>query len=131
MKERDLYPIIEEVLSNSLSQSALIEVKICKGHSLPFTALAPHQIRALKLCTHSLIFKIPDGTFSQSPADMFYLHEARGWVCIVFYVPHRKKCLYLIDINTWVDNIVKSDRKSVTEDDCKRLAELFLDLNKL
>jgi len=106
------------------------ELKLCKGKSLPFSAIAEHQIAAL------LAVSSPDGLYHKltdqpvsiqektknmrftrpKPFDCFFLQEQAAEIVIMFYVPRKKKTVYYIDISDFVEMKRKATRKSITED---------------
>lgn len=95
-------------------ESAAFELKICKGTSLPFSAVQPHQVSALLAVKNTgLEYKIPDDTMGSKPFDCFRLF-GNAFVVVMFYersVNH----FYLIDIDIWCHEVSVSTRKSLTE----------------
>ena len=81
-------------------KSALIELKITKTKTLPFSKIAPHQYTSLlKAKTGTLVHKLSDSSIGFLPADMFVLARSSAYLCVMFYVPRKPKIIYLLDIN--------------------------------
>jgi len=102
--------------------SAAFELKLARGSSLPFNALAPHQKVSLKLSKHSiLIYKAPD-LGNLNPFDTFVMQEASAFIAVMF-LPEQK-VFYLIDIDVWCAEEETSSRKSLTEERAEQLGML-------
>ncbi|RLC34407.1 hypothetical protein DRH14_03040 [Candidatus Shapirobacteria bacterium] len=119
------------------------ELKLCKGKSLPFSAVADHQIKAL------LAVKSPKGLYHKltdqpvsilqenekdkkdkkkdkknvkmrftrpKPFDCFYLGKQDAYIVVMFYVPRKKKNVYYIDIDDFLRMKKTASRKSFTEE---------------
>lgn len=115
MLERDITAKVLQTAKQNLLRSAAIEIKLCKGESLPFSVLAEHQKQALLHAKHQrLVFKIPDLGL-QNPFDAFLLAGTEAWVAVVFYKERLYKTLFLIDIDAWVKES-EGQRKSLTKD---------------
>lgn len=126
MKEKDITREVLEIARAELGDSAAIEIKLCKGTSLSFSALAEHQEKALWHAKHSvLVFKIPDMGY-QNPFDAFLLKETLGMVVVVFYEP-RKLCeAYFIDIDAWIAERETCGRKSLTLERAREIGMRYL-----
>jgi len=119
----------------------IFELKLCKQASLPFSALAEHQEEAL-LAISSLegfYYKISDfPMFSENkmrfnrpkPFDSFFLICQPAYVVICFYVPRKKKRLYYIRIQDWIEAREKVGRKSLTEKAAAEYAEIIEDYSE-
>jgi len=103
------------------------ELKFCKGTSLPFNALADHQIKALldAACDFGLFHKITDqpvfkgskARFTRpKPFDCFFLTNTDSYVVVMFWIPRKKKNVYYISIETWVYMVEAAGRKSLNEE---------------
>jgi len=103
------------------------ELKLCKKTSLPFNALADHQMSALfdASCDFGLFHKITDQpVFKGSktrftrpkPFDCFFLADIPSYVVVMFYVPRKKKNVYYIRIDKWIDMVGSYGRKSLNEE---------------
>ena len=116
MLERDITAKVLQTAKQNLLRSAAIEIKLCKGESLPFAALADHQKEALLHSKHQrLVWKIADGGYAPTPFDAFLLAKSEAWVAVVFYKERLYKTLFLIDIDEWVKEST-GKRKSLTKD---------------
>lgn len=111
MTERQQTAKILKWARDNIPHSCAIEVKLARGKSLPFTALAEHQEHALTLVTgNGMGFKIPDCGY-QNPFDFFILKNQIAYVAVIFH-PR----IYFIPIWRWVEERNSSKRKSLTED---------------
>ncbi len=138
MKEKD----IQREFGKKIWKPGVFELKLCKGTSLPFSSLAEHQEKALVdvSCGGGLYHKISDSFISDKvrgtrfpmpkPFDCFFLKEVQGYVVVVFYVPIKKKICYAIRIQDWIIGRATADRKSITEDMARSMAEFILDLKE-
>jgi len=104
----------------------LHELKLCKGTSIPFSALADHQEEALVEASigEGLYHKITDQPIfedaktrftKKKPFDCFYLKNQPCYVVVMFYKPRKKKNVYYITIQDWINMRKHADRKSATE----------------
>lgn len=116
MKERDFQSLFTRYVRAKWSRtSAAFELKICKGKSLPFAAVQPHQLAALREAKNGRIaYKIPDDSAGYKPFDSFVLSGALAFVCVMFYARGCRR-FYLIDIDAWDSEVATSSRKSLTE----------------
>lgn len=120
MKEKDFQTKFTRWLHYRFPGSGAFELKICKGKSLPFSAVQPHQLEALQLASHTgLEYKIPDDSKGAKPFDCFRIN-APAYVVILFYQTGCKH-FYMIDIQSWLSYIQHSDRKSITEAEADRI----------
>ena len=121
--------------------SGVFELKLCKGKSLPFGALAVHQEQALLdiSSTRGLYYKISDFPMfagnkmrynRPKPFDSFYLICQPAYVVVCFYVPRKKKRLYYIRIQDWIEMRNKTTRKSLTEPMAIEYSEIIEDYIK-
>lgn len=106
------------------------ELKLCKGASIGFKALAPHQRQALIDISGSitgLYHKISDSPFFRDgegrmrftkpkPFDCFLLKTIDAYVVVMFYVPRKKKNVYYIHIFDFLEMETEANRKSFTEE---------------
>ncbi len=101
------------------------EAKICKLQSLSFTALKPHQERALLIVKQgSFNYKIGDTGFNQKPFDGFQLYKEKSFVVIFWYQKRGDKRFTMIDINKWIEEKNNSERKSITYNRATEIAYL-------
>jgi len=96
--------------------SCAIEVKVTPGLSIPFDAVQPHQLQALKNAEQVLVWKIADDSRGVKPFDIFMLENARAFVALAFLKPRTKTVVYLVPVSVWIELSVTSPRKSVTEE---------------
>jgi len=112
--------------------SAGFELKITKKSSLPFSRVEAHQIQALLDVKHgSLIYKISDQSIGFKPFDSFILTDAPAYVVIMYYKPRKQKRVCIIDVDTFVNEINTSKRKSLGEERAEEIAEQVIDLNNI
>lgn len=133
MTEKYLQVIFGKLLKNNPpDKTAVYELKICKGNSMPFNQVKQHQIEALlqaKEC--NLYHKIADNpifaghktrfTFPK-PFDCLNIYKAEAYIVICYYKPRKKKEFILIDIEDFIMADFNSDRKSLTEEQAKKIA---------
>lgn len=113
MKEKDFQLKFTRWLHYRYPANGVFELKICKGTSLPFDAVQPHQVAALVAAQSTGIeYKIPDDTRGTKPFDCFRL-KAPAFVVVQFYSPGSKEFV-MIDIDVWINESETSDRKSLT-----------------
>ena len=103
----------------------VFELKFCKGKSIPFNSLAEHQEKALLAVSKDGLFhKISDfPVFANSgvrfnhpkPFDCFYLSQTMAYVVVMFWIPRRKKNVYYVKIQDWLQMREKATRKGATE----------------
>ena len=116
----------------------IFELKFTKGKSLPFSALADHQKKALLdvSSTRGFYHKLSDfPMFADNkmrfnrpkPWDCFFLVCQPAYVVVCFYVPRKKKRLYYIRIQDWLEMEKRADRKSMTEKMAIEYAEIIED----
>lgn len=96
--------------------SCAIEVKVSKTKSLPFNAVKPHQLQALKNARGTFVWKIADDSIGIKPFDMFMLQNAGAYVAVSWLVPRAPAIVYLIPVDVWCRLAESSKRKSLTED---------------
>ena len=114
MKEKDFNTRFNKWLQHN-GKTGAYELKLTKDNSLPFNALAPHQLANLLNARHArVVFKIPDAGWT-NPFDCFCLASTCAFVVVQFWKP-RVKHFYLIDIDEWVEEEFCSVRKSLTEE---------------
>jgi len=109
--------------------SGIFELKICKGKSLSFSAVAAHQKQALLDVSSGtgLYHKIADSPFFKDPKgrmrftkpkpfDCFFLKHKEAYIVVMFYVPRKKKQVYYIFIRAFLEMEQNASRKSFTEE---------------
>lgn len=137
MKESDMQTIFGRYIRTiKPKRSAVFELKISKGKSLPFNALKDHQIAALQGVTelgfyHKLIdppvFANMETRFNAPrPFDCLYLKGIEAFVVIWFYHERQPKKFIFIPISRFLDERDNSDRKSLTEERAKEIGTEIL-----
>lgn len=130
MKEKDFQRIFGKwIRENELDGTAVFELKICKGKSIPFNALAKHQKENLLHAKHEYCYhKINDAPIysgmktrftNPKPFDCFVIKDVDAYVAIWFYVPYqskKKRKMVWIDIDIWCELEKELDRKSIPKD---------------
>lgn len=107
-------------------KSAAFELKLTKSKSLPFDAVQPHQLQALKNAKHTqLFYKIPDAGFSQKPFDCFSLSGVPTYVVVMFYT-RGCKTFYMIDVDDFEAASKSSKRRSLLEEVAERIGQKYL-----
>ena len=113
MKERDFQSHFNKWLKAVHRQTGAFELKLARTNSLPYSAVAPHQVDALLNSKHgTLVFKIPDSGFT-NPFDCFSLSGVPAFVVIKY----PSGTAYGIDIDDFIRSRDRSERKSLTEDE--------------
>ena len=95
--------------------TAVFELKLAKGKSLPFSAIKDHQLRNLKLAQKMLVYKIPDAGYDQKPFDCFQICKAEAFIVVIFYKKGQREFI-VIPIDTWIHEMRASARKSLTKE---------------
>lgn len=121
MREKDFQSKFTRWAEHNLRHSGAFELKLTKGKSIPFTAVADHQKDALLhvKCTQ-IGYKIPDVGMGQKPFDFFILRKEHAYVVCMFYT-RGCKTFYMIDIENWISEENFNTRKSLTEDRAKEI----------
>lgn len=118
MTEADITPKVFKYIRDTLKRTCAVEVKLARNGSLPFSALAEHQERALLLANNACIYhKISDGSGQQTPFDGFVLCGVPAYVAVVY-----GKTLELITVGNFVFEREKSKRKSLTAERAHELS---------
>lgn len=103
--------------------SFVFEAKICKSKSMSFTAVKPHQERALLITRQSSFsYKIPDVGYDLKPFDGFQFYKSPAYVVIFWYWKKGDTRFSMIDIEKWLEEKEKSERKSITYERAKEIA---------
>ena len=98
--------------------SAPIEIKLTTKDSIPFSAVAEHQLDALLACKSDkgFLWKIPDFGFT-NPFDCLYYRNSPAFIVIKYPKGH-----FVIDVETFVLEKERSKRKSLTYARAKEIA---------
>lgn len=121
MKERAMTADALKYVRDVLKQTAAVEVKVAKGRSIPFDALAEHQERALLLANTTCIYhKISDtgAMYGELPFDGFVLCNVPAYVSVIW----PRKGTTLIRISDWISERDISERKSLTFERASEIA---------
>jgi hypothetical protein len=132
MKESNLQSLFKIWIkkNHDPEKNTVWELKIEKGKSFAFSRVADHQIDGLQSAKHKgLYYKIADAPFGHSgyrfhkpkPFDCLFI-RGDAYVVIVFYEIRKKKRMYWIDVDKFVEERDTSTRKSLTEDRAKEIA---------
>ena len=115
MTEADRTTLFLKFAKARLNESFAFEAKICKTPSLAFDAVQDHQVRNLLQVKHGIFnYKISDVGYDQKPFDGFQLHRIPAWIVIFWYSKPGDKRMTIIDIDSFIQEREKSDRKSLT-----------------
>jgi hypothetical protein len=107
-------------VENKWHGTAAFELKLTTGQSIPFNAVAEHQMLALLLAkTGRLVYKIPD-LGVQNPFDSVCLEGISAYVVVQFWKAGEKK-FYMVDAEVWKQEWLLSERKSLTEERAKEI----------
>lgn len=125
MKERN----IQTLFGRKNTMMGVFELKLVKGRSMPFNAVAEHQVRALSRVERGgLYHKISDASYEKKPFDCFRLEGVPAYVVPVWYVPRERKTAYYIRIGKFCELRDACGRKSLTETIAKEYADNFMEL---
>jgi hypothetical protein len=137
LREKDIQTKWSAWARDGWATAAAFELKICKGPSLPFSAVAAHQIAALqKVKRDGLFYKLQDTPVSwggpsrftrPAPFDCFVL-AGDAFVVVCWYVPRKRKTCYMIDVDHFVAMRDGADRKSMTEEMARQACFRTVDL---
>lgn len=118
MKEKDFQTKFGKWLKANRHETSVYELKVTKTNSLPFSAIADHQVAGLYHAKHrELYMKLPDVGY-QMPFDCFHLCKVEAYVVILY----PSKCFYAIDIDDFQWKNQTSGRRSLTEDEARELS---------
>lgn len=117
------------------------ELKLCKGKSIRWDAVREHQIMALQAVAGSGFYhKIQDTPVSatsenskfrftkRKPFDCFFVKCFPAYVVICWYEIRKRKTLYFIPIDRYVDDMAAATKKSFTEHDASLMAKFVIEL---
>lgn len=130
MKETDLQHLFRQWIKKNLpKESQVYEFKICKEKSLPYHNVQPHQEYYLKKAKENgLYHKISDAIPGIKPFDALFIRPKKAFVVIMFYIPHKPKETYLIEIDNWIKYKEQSKRKSITKEECENIKDFKINL---
>ena len=134
---------IQTLFSKQNTVYGCFELKLCKGTSIRFDAVRPHQLQALLDVSSNkgLFHKINDmpifsGDLSRftnpKPFDCFYLKNIPAYIIVCFYIPRVQKTCYYLSPSSWQLLEITSPKKSIREEELKKYAYHILELkNKI
>ncbi len=112
MAEKDFQTRFNHWLKARWKKTGAFELKLTKTDSIPFSAVKPHQIAALKAAKHGVLaYKIADVGLAQKPFDCFCFAGVPAFVVIQF-----PGAAYGIDVDVFTEESRISDRRSLTEE---------------
>lgn len=115
MKEKDKTTQFLKWAKAKMPHTFAFEAKICKKPSLPFSAVKPHQERALKQVADNVFaFKISDAGFIENPFDGIFMTGEKAYIVIFWYQYRGDKRFVMIDIDVWLEYKENCKRKSIT-----------------
>ncbi len=126
MKKREAKwnSIFNHWIKEKYKRTACFELKQTETGSLPFSAVKDHQIQALLAASgKGLVFKIPDGSFTQSPFDTFSLFNVSAYVVIKY-----PESFEIITIDNFIYERDRSKRKSLTYERAKAISSISIKL---
>ena len=129
MKEKDIQRLFRK--KNTLF--GVFELKLCKGKSIRWDAVMPHQVEALtaisgdsgffhKLTDPPVFHGMQTRFNAKRPFDCFHLRNIPAYVVICWYVPRMRKTCYYIPIDVYIHHRSDSERKSFREDEADAMA---------
>lgn len=102
--------------------TAAIEVKVTADNSLPYKAVKPHQLRALRHAKKKFLFKPADNTGHRLPCDIIHIADGEGWVLVQFNTDRRgNKEFVMIDVDRFIAKMKRSKRKSITREEAYKI----------
>jgi penicillin-binding protein-related factor A (putative recombinase) len=108
-----------------ITGTCAFEMKVTTGRSIPFSAVQPHQIDALRFSSDGrFLWKISDDSIGFKPFDMFMLENAKSYVVVGFITLGKKSSVWFVPVSDWVYLEHCSERKSVTEEMLSGLSPL-------
>ena len=120
--EKDFQTDFNKWCKHIYQKTAVFELKISRGASLPYRDVKEHQENALYTAKHgSVVYKIPD-TGYQNPFDSFMMVEVPAYIVIMFRAKQAE--FILIDIDRWLYMKQNRKRESITEDQAKEIGTI-------
>ena len=122
-REANFNTYFNKWLKNVYKKTGAFELKQTKTNSIAFNAVVPHQVDSLWYAKNGvLVYKIPDAGF-QNPFDCFCMTCTPAYVVIKY-----PEFFCLIDIDDWINEVERSDRKSLTSERAKEIATTIVSL---
>lgn len=105
--------------------SVAFELKQTTTHSIPFTDVQPHQLTALRAAKHGgFTYKISDESRGTKPFDMFYLYQVPAFIVIRY-----PKFFCIIDVDKFIEESMRSERKSLVDVRAKEISTTCVELS--
>ena len=125
MREKDIQSLFTKWVRQNYKESAAWELKVCKqGRALAYTAFQPQQIPSLLKAKHECIYKkLSDMDPSLKPFDALQICRSKAYVVVVWYKPYCLKEAVWLDIDAFVHEQETSQRKSLTQERARQIAE--------
>lgn len=121
-REANFQTTFNHWVKNVYKNTAAFELKQTQTNSLPFSSVAPHQIQALLNIKNGVfVYKIVDCGY-QNPMDSFCMVNEHAYLVVKY-----PKFWVLIDINDFVNEVKRSDRKSLTGERAKEISTLIVE----
>lgn len=127
MTEKAFQTAFSKWAKHHIEWPGAFELKVTPTDSIPFAAVKPHQVAALKVVHNgTFVFKIPDTGNMQNPFDCFTLCKNGAWVVIRFGGQRGMGRFVMISITNWVKETASSTRRSLTFDRACEIGTPFL-----
>lgn len=122
-QEKDFQTLFNRWARHCFKKTAVFELKITKGNSVPFSDLKEHQENALYCAKNgNIIYKIPDDSIAQKPFDAFSMNKVPAFVVLMFHAKQSE--FIMVDIDVWIKEKETSERKSLTEERAKEIGAI-------
>lgn len=98
--------------------SGVFELKQTQTESIPFVSVKEHQLLGLLSAKHgTLVHKISDQTQGYKPFDSFILRNTPAFIVIKY-----PQGFVIIDVDIFISEATKSERKSLTYERAKAIS---------
>lgn len=106
-REASITPAVLEWIRQNGPPCCAVEVKACRGNTLPASALLPHQKAALLAATGGgIVHKLSDEARRKQPFDAFKLGFTKAYVVVAFLSAPR--IALVIDIRKWPPRVTRA-----------------------
>jgi len=128
-REQQFQTEFNKWVKNCFPFTAAYELKAAEANSIPFSAVADHQERALDVANNGprpFVYKISDFDRMQKPFDCFSLFGVPAYVVIIFnWNQGNRKDFVMIEIDDWLEEAESSERKSITSERADQIGRRF------
>lgn len=100
--------------------NAHFELKVARTNSLPFSAVSDKQKNNLRIAQKRFFKKYSDMDRMGTDFDCSHVGPAQCFIVIQYYRPQNKE-FFMCPIDVFLDIERTSDRKSITEEQCRDL----------